>query len=170
MKKLAYFFYYIFVTYLPNYRYVKFSNTLRVWYMVNILKIMKRGGNTRFEDHIYISGPGRVSIGKSCQINEHVFIQGAIIGNYVMIAPYVSLIANMHKFDRTDIPMVQQGKVEGNIVIIEDDVWLGRNVIVMPGVRIGKGSIVAAGSVVTKDVPEYVIVGGTPAKIIKSRK
>ncbi len=170
MKRFAYFFYYILITYLPNYRYVKFSNTIRVWYMVKVLKIMKKGDNTRFEDHIYISGPGRVSIGKSCQINERVFIQGAVIGDYVMIAPYVSLIANMHNSSRTDIPMVQQGKIEGNKVIIEDDVWIGRNAIVMPGVRIGKGSIVAAGSVVTKDVPEYVIVGGTPAKFIKSRK
>src|ERR1017187_9935418 len=170
MNKLAYFFYYIFITHLPNYRYVKLSNSIRVWYMIHVLKIMKKGDNTRFEDHIYISGPGRVSIGKSCQINERVFIQGAEIGDYVMIAPYVSLIANMHNFDRTDIPMVQQGKIVGNKVIIEDDVWIGRNAIVMPGVRIGKGSIVAAGSIVTKDVPQYVIVGGIPAKVIKSRK
>ncbi len=169
-KKIAYTFYYIFITYLPNYRYLKIANSIRVWYMVHVLGIMKKGENTRFENHIYISGPGRVSIGKSCQINEHVFIQGAIIGDYVMIAPHVSLIANMHKSSRTDIPMVMQGKIEGNKVIIEDDVWLGRNVTVMPGVRIGKGSIIAAGAVVTKDVPEYSIAGGVPAKIIKSRK
>lgn len=55
-------------------------------------------------------------------------------------------------------------------VYIEDDVWLGRNVIVMPGIRIGKGAIVAAGSVVTKDVSDYTIVGGVPAKLIRTRQ
>ena len=66
--------------------------------------------------------------------------------------------------------MIFQGETTGKKVIIGDDVWLGRNVLVMPGVKIGKGSIVAAGAVVTKDVPEYKIVGGVPARILKDRK
>jgi len=122
-----------------------------------------------FENNIYLGRANNIKIGKCCEINEDVFIQGATIGNYVMIAPGVSLLANMHNYKSTDTPMILQGKQIGNPVLIEDDVWLGRNVIVMPGVHIGKGSIVAAGAVVTKDVPAFTIVGGVPAKIIQSR-
>jgi galactoside O-acetyltransferase len=169
MKKITYFIYYTFIMHLPNSRYWNIFNSIRVWYMCNIIKVMQKGKENRFENNVYVSGPGRVKIGKSCQINEHVFIQGAEIGDYVMIAPNVSLVANMHKHDRIDIPMVFQGKIIGNIVIIEDDVWIGRNAIVMPGVRIGKGSIIAAGAVVTTDIPPYSIAGGIPAKVIKQR-
>lgn len=169
MKKITYFIYYAFISHLPNSRYWNVFNSIRVWYMCDVMKLMLRGEANRFEDHVYISGPGRVKIGKSCQINEHVFIQGAEIGDYVMIAPNVSLVANMHKHERTDIPMVFQGKITGNKVIIEDDVWIGRNATVMPGVRIGKGSIIAAHAVVTKDIPPYSIAGGIPAKVIKQR-
>ena len=65
--------------------------------------------------------------------------------------------------------MLLQGDTAIEPVIIEDDVWLGRNVVIMPGVHIAKGAIVGAGAVVTKDVPAYAVVGGVPAKIIQSR-
>jgi maltose O-acetyltransferase len=131
---------------------------------------MAEGENTYFEHHVFIGGPGRVKFGKSCQINQNTFIEEADIGNFVMIAPNVAIISSTHNFERTDIPMAFQGVTTSKKVIIEDDVWLGRNVVVMPGVRIRKGSIVAAGAVVTRDVPEFKIVGGVPAKIIKDRK
>ncbi len=66
--------------------------------------------------------------------------------------------------------MILQGEKKGINPIIEDDVWIGRNAIIMPGVRIGKGSIVGAGAVVTKNVEPYSIVGGVPAKLIRKRK
>lgn len=138
--------------------------------MSKVMHLMPYHSKTTVQENVYVSGPGRVKIGSNCQINENVFIQGAIIGNNVMIAANTSLIANMHKHDRTDIPMNMQGKIVDNKVIVEDDVWIGRNAVVMPGVRIGTGSIVAAGAVVTKDVPPYSIVGGVPAKVIKKRK
>jgi acetyltransferase-like isoleucine patch superfamily enzyme len=91
------------------------------------------------------------------------------IGNAVMIAPRVSIYAENHKFARTDIPMKEQG-VERQTVVIEDDCWISANAVILSGVRIGKGTIVAAGSVVTGDVPPYSIVAGVPAKVIRSRK
>lgn len=91
-----------------------------------------------------------------------------IIGNNVMISPRVSIYAENHNFFRTDIPMKQQG-VTKEKVIIEDDCWIAANSIILAGVTVGKGSIISAGSVVTKDVPPYSIVGGVPAKIIKKR-
>jgi acetyltransferase-like isoleucine patch superfamily enzyme len=91
-----------------------------------------------------------------------------ILGRYVLMGPGVRIHATNHTFDRTDIPMMLQPLREADVVI-EDDVWLGANVIVTAGVRIGRGAIVAAGAVVTKDVPPYTIVGGIPAKPLKSR-
>ena len=88
----------------------------------------------------------------------------------VMMGPNVSIYTSNHKFDRTDIPMIKQGNSETKPVIIENDVWIGANVIILPGVTIHEGSIIAAGAVVTKDVECYTIVAGNPAKVIKKRK
>ena len=74
-----------------------------------------------------------------------------------------------HQFSRTDIPMRLQGHRQYQPVLIEDDVWIGARAIILPGLRIGKGAIVGAGSVVTKDVPPYAICVGNPARVIKSR-
>lgn len=71
-------------------------------------------------------------------------------------------------FSRTDVPMNQQGFQEEQPVII-DDVWIGGHVIILPGVHIHRGAIIGAGAVVTKDVPEWAIVGGNPARIIGIR-
>ncbi len=86
-----------------------------------------------------------------------------------MIAPGVVLLDRQHNFDRTDIPMSEQGASDRRPVIVESDVWIGQNAIVMPGLTIGHGSIVAAGAVVTRDVPPYSIVAGIPARIIGNR-
>ena len=75
-----------------------------------------------------------------------------------------------HAFDRIDIPMCEQGYLPEKTIVISDDVWIGGHVIILPGVHIGNGAIVGAGAVVTKDVPQYAIVGGNPAKVIKYRR
>ena len=75
-----------------------------------------------------------------------------------------------HNHNRIDIPMIQQGFEDDHEIIIGDDVWIGTNVTILSGVyKIGNHSIIAAGAVVTKDVPDYAIVGGVPAKIIRMR-
>ena len=85
-----------------------------------------------------------------------------------MISPRVSIYAENHLFDRTDIPMKEQG-VKKQFVKIEDDCWIAANSIILAGVTVGKGSVVAAGSVVSSDVPPYSVVAGVPARIIKQR-
>lgn len=90
------------------------------------------------------------------------------IGNNVMMGARVNLLAENHNFAAMDIPMKEQGVTRSSIVI-EDDCWLGANSSILAGVRIGHGSIVATGAVVTKDVPPYSIVGGMPARIIRYR-
>jgi len=113
-----------------------------------------------------------LKIGNNSSIGTYNYIgcSGYIeIGNNVMMGPRVGLFAENHNFDRTDIPMHEQG-VKREFIIIEDDCWIGTNSVILAGVTIGKGSIIAAGSVVTRDVEPYSMVGGVPAKVIKMRR
>ena len=84
------------------------------------------------------------------------------------MGPDVKIYSRNHKYDRLDIPIQDQGK-EYFSTTLGNDVWLGANVIVTAGVNIGNHVIVAAGAVVTKDIPDYAIVGGVPAKVLKFR-
>jgi len=96
-------------------------------------------------------------------------VGGVTIGKYVMMGPHCTIYTRNHAFDRLDIPMCEQGFQEYKRVTIGDDVWIGGHVIILPGITIGKGAIIGAGSVVTRDVPDYAVVGGNPAKTIKFR-
>lgn len=111
-----------------------------------------------------------LSIGNNSGVGRDSIIQGeVIIKDGVMIGPRCIIYTRNHRFDDIHIPMFKQGFSETKPVTIEDDVWIGARVIILPGVTVGKGSIVGAGSVVTKDVPEYAIVAGNPAKVIQYR-
>lgn len=90
------------------------------------------------------------------------------IGSNILIGPNVVLRASNHIYKNRDVLIRHQGH-ESGIIEISDDVWIGANVTVLPNVRIHKGAVVAAGAVVTKDVEEYTIVGGIPAKEISKR-
>lgn len=115
--------------------------------------------------------PSCMSIGDRSSIGINSRINGAVrIGNDVMMGPEVMIYTRNHRSDRTDVPMIRQGVTEEKEVVIEDDVWIGARAIILPGVLVGKGSIVAAGAVVAKDVPRYSIVGGVPARVIRSRR
>ncbi|MBX2989881.1 MAG: acyltransferase [Bacteroidetes bacterium] len=105
------------------------------------------------------------NIGPYCYIGCSGYIE---IGDNVMMGPRVSIFAENHNFARTDVTMKRQG-VAAEFVKIEDDCWIASHSVILAGVTIGKGSIVSAGSVVTKDVPPYSIVGGVPAKLLRSR-
>ena len=114
--------------------------------------------------------PLNLEIGHHTQINPGTAIYGKVkIGNYVMIAPNCMVAGGSHNYDDTDKYMMFQHSNEKGVVI-EDDVWIGANSCILDGVIIGKGSIVGANSTVTKNVPPYAIVFGSPAKIIKWRK
>jgi len=119
------------------------------------------------------NGRGKLLIGQRLACNRNVFINAASgninIGSDVMIGPNTVLRASDHAFLRQDIPMRSQGHVPGSITI-EDDVWLGSNVVVTSNVTIGRGTIVAAGAVVTRNLESFSIYGGVPAKLIRRRK
>ena len=98
-----------------------------------------------------------------------MIIGPVMIGKDVMMASEVIILTANHTFDRLDIPMRLQGARDVKPVRIGDDVWIGMRSIILPGVQIGRGAVIGAGAVVTKDVPEYAVVGGNPAKVIKFR-
>lgn len=111
------------------------------------------------------------SLGDHSGIGVNALLTGPVsIGDNVMMGPECMIFSANHRYDRLDIPMCCQGNGETKPVVIEDDVWIGARVIILPGVRIGTGSVIGAGSVVTHDVEPYSIVGGNPAKLIRYRK
>lgn len=127
--------------------------------------------NVAIRDNVRIGGNGECIIGDGTVINSYTLIacyKKISIGQNVMIAPYVYILDIDHNYENKKIPISKQG-YKTDSVIIEDDVWIGTNVIITKGVKIGKGSIVAANSLVNKDIKEYSIYGGTPAKFIKKR-
>lgn len=107
----------------------------------------------------------RSGIGKNCEILGEVHI-----GDDVLMAPEVIIMTVNHNYSNRNDIIRHQGVTPMKPVIIGNNVWIGRRAMIMPGVHIGKGAVIAAGSVVTKDVPEYAVVGGVPAKVIKYRE
>jgi acetyltransferase-like isoleucine patch superfamily enzyme len=113
-----------------------------------------------------------LEIGDNVGIAQNCFIQvrgNVTIGNNVIFGPGVYVFSENHNFDDPDLPVVVQGETRKGVTI-EEGVWIGSRAIILDGVNIGKNSIVAAGSVVNKDIPPYSIAGGVPAKVIKERK
>lgn len=111
-----------------------------------------------------------IRIGRDSLIGEYNVLRGQggiTIGDRVYTAPMVQLLAVNHNFDDPSRPMVDQG-ITAEGIVVEDDVWIGAGAIVTDGVRIGRGAVVAAGAVVTADVPSRTVVGGTPARVIKT--
>lgn len=103
-------------------------------------------------------------VGPNCIIYPRVKI-----GNYTILANEVQIIGSDHVFDNPDLPIYFSGREKLKETVIGNDCWIGARSTIMTGVRIGDGSIVAAASVVTRDVPPYSIVAGVPAKIIRKR-
>jgi maltose O-acetyltransferase len=110
--------------------------------------------------HVFIHTGAHFYTGRGSQIK---------IGNYVLIGPNCSLIAANRDYTNWQTPMYFGTEYLKKPIVIEDDVWIGERVTVSPGVTIHRGAVVGAGAVVTKDVPEFAIVGGVPAKVLKYR-
>ena len=110
---------------------------------------------------------GDVTIGDQTRIGIHCTVIGPVcIGNNVNLAQGITVTALNPNFEDASRRIDEQG-ISTKPVVIGDDVWIGTNAVILPGVTIGRHVVVAAGAVVTKDVPDYTVVGGVPAKIIK---
>ncbi len=113
----------------------------------------------------------KIHLGDRSGIGIDAFIDGTVyIGNDVMMGPHCTIYTKNHKTDDITKTMREQGDDTEKPVYIGDDVWIGGNVTILPGVNVGSHSILAACSVVTKDVPEWAVVAGNPAKVKKMRK
>ena len=113
---------------------------------------------------------GDVVIGDHTRIGIHCTVIGPVcIGSHVNLAQGITVTALNHNFNNNEQRIDEQG-INTSPVVIGDDVWIGANAVILPGVTIGRHCVVAAGAVVTKDVPDYTVVAGVPAKVIKELK
>lgn len=145
------------------------SHTFRkLFYMLAGLKI-GRGSVIHMWANFF--DPSGITVGEDTIIGDHAFLDGRaalIIGDHVDIASSVMIYNSEHNVDENDFAVPE--KVTEAPVEIGDYVFIGPRVIILPGIKIGRGAVVGAGAVVTKDVPEFAIVGGVPAKAIGERK
>lgn len=130
-------------------------------------------GNARIHPSASLRNGKNIYLGRNSHINQFCCIwasRHAVIrlGDNLLMGPGTKMFSSNHSMERKDIPMNVQPFLEKDINI-GNDVWLGANVVVVAGVNIGDGAVIAAGSVVTKDISPYTIAGGIPAKPIKRR-
>ena len=151
-------------TYYPGGAVVK---VIRYNFCKGLFKFCGRGVVIESLAHIPFD---KVEIGNNSGIGHNALLGAVKIGDDVMMGPDVIILSRDHCFNSRLLPMRLQGKTEDKPVVIDDDVWIGARAIILPGVHIVRGAIVGAGAVVSKDVPEYAIVAGNPARVIKQRK
>ena len=126
------------------------------------------GNNLNIEHGAMITSLMSIGDNSGCGINAKMHDK-VTIGRNVMMGQDSIIYTKNHAFSDISIPMCEQGFQDEKPVTIEDDVWIGGRVIILPGVHISSGAIVGAGAAVTKDIPPYAIVGGNPAKVLKFR-
>ena len=162
---------------------IRVGRTITIGNNVRINALSKEGivlgNNVSILDNTIIECTGvlrnlgeKLIIGNNVGIAQNCFIQvrGTVeINDNVILGPYVKIFSENHNFQRLDLPIKEQGETRLNVKI-GNDVWLGANSTILGGVTIGSGSIIAAGAVVTKDLPPFSIAAGVPAKIINNRK
>lgn len=168
LKKLVYLLYLVFLKNTPeDYRpYSFFFPRLRSicvsFYLRNV------GESIRVKKGAEISPNSEV--GHNSELGTRCMIQSNVkIGSNVIMGPDIKIYSRNHNYSDLKLPIQKQGKTQYKTVI-GDDVWIGANVIILPGVKIGNHTIIGAGAVVTKNVQDYSIVGGNPGKVIKYRK
>ena len=132
------------------------------------LLLDKCGKNVNVEKGAVFST--KCAVGNNSGIGVNAKISGEThIGDDMMMGPNCLILCRNHASDRLDIPMREQGYGPDKPVYIGNDVWIGARVTILPGVHICNGAVIGVGAVVTKDVPDYAVVGGVPAKVIKYR-
>jgi maltose O-acetyltransferase len=149
----------------PNSLIVK----LRSFVCANLFK--KIGKDVNIQQGVYFGRGNKISIGDFSGIGEDSILgqtDEINIGKNVLIGPQLMVFTQNHNFRERGKPIREQGGTPCPVTI-EDDVWIGARVTILPGVRIAEGSVIAAGAVVTRSFPPYSIIGGVPAKVIGTR-
>ena len=135
-------------------------------------KLAKFGADSCLRPFCYLVETQHIEIGERVVIRPHSMLMAdgdarIVIGNDVLIGAGVHAYVNNHRYDRPDLTIAEQGYYPSEDVVVENDVWIGANSVLLPGVRVGRHSVIAAGSVVTKSVPPYTVYGGVPARKLK---
>lgn len=152
---------------LSNARFNFGAKKLRYFFAKNIIKSC--GKNVNFEKGATFGYA--LSIGDNSGVGVNCELNGEIeIGNDVLMGPEVVIYTQNHEFMNKDVTIFEQEFRAPQKVVIGNDVWIGRRAIILPGVKVGTGAVIGAGAVVSKDVPEYSVVAGNPAKVIKTRE
>lgn len=174
MKKIIYYIclllYYFIARHLPgsDVTYSLGSKRIRVFLCKRLFKKYRK--NINVEHGAFFGSGSDIEIGENSGLGLNCRVSGPLkIGDNVMMGPDVMIYTQNHEFARTDIPIIRQGDSKKKEVVIGNDVWIGARAIILPGISVGDGAIIGAGAVVTKNVEAYSIVGGNPARIIKSR-
>lgn len=140
------------------------------WFQIKLIYSFREvGGNVRLGKRLFVSRR-RVSIGTNVYIGAYSYLDGDItIGNDVMLASYVAIVGGDHVFRSVGVATFAAPREHWNRTTIEDNCWIGHGAIILNGITISQGAIVAAGAIVTRDVAPYDIVAGNPAKVLGSR-
>lgn len=158
--------------------YRTFGQAKHVWGGAqNCFRIRRLCGKLMFEEcgeslQLYKGGSfsEHIFVGNRAHLGENMVVLGTLhLGDDVVIARDVKFYSFNHCTARIDIPINQQGDTKDRPIYIGDDVWIGANVVVLPGVHVGKGAILGAGCVVREDVPEYAVMIGNPAQVLRFR-
>ena len=160
--------YYSLIRFLPS-SFVPLGGVINFLRCAAIRGIFPLGKNCKVQRNVTFGRGIQISVGDHCQINDNVKLSNVQIGSYVMIAPGVTILGRMHNFKNLAVPMIMQGEFQAEPTIIEDDVWIATNAIILPGLKISKGTIIGAGAVLTKDTEPNSIYGGVPARLIRFR-
>lgn len=169
-RKLILFFYYGFARKLPYQPLLGYQlgNKLRSWCGMKLFKSV--GKNIVIKHGAYFGDGKNIVMGKESQLGINCKVENDLVmGDYVLMGPEVVIYSSMHAYNDLSIPIMHQGAKPIRHVVIGNDVWIGLRAVIMPGVTIGNHAIIGAGAVVTKDIPDYAVVGGVPAKIIHLR-
>jgi len=173
MRKIYLILYYTFAKHLPKSTTPLIGKLAKKFRRVLCSKIFsKYGKELNVENNVYFGNGKDIEVGDFVGFGSNFKTLNRIlkIGNELMMGEDVLFLGGNHNHDRLNIPMGKQGDEGKTSLEIKDDVWIGARAIVLPGCKkIGTGVIIGAGSVVTKDIPDYAIVGGNPAKIIRYR-
>ncbi|EKD46961.1 MAG: galactoside O-acetyltransferase [uncultured bacterium] len=170
IRTVCLFLYYLFARYLPTQPVPGY----RVGYWLR-LKLVNRifafcGENVIIKKNACFGNGSQLKIGNNSQLGHNCVVpMDLMIGDDVIMGPDVIIWSISHDFSSIDLPINRQGSTQRTPPVIGDDVWIGARSIIMPGVKIGSHAVVGAASVVTHDVPDYAVVAGVPARIIRMR-
>ncbi len=135
-------------------------------------KLARLGVGSSLRPYCYLVRTERIEIGERVVIRPQTVLMASdmariVIGSDVMIGSGVHFYSANHRFDRRDVKIADQGHSAAEDLVVEDDVWIGANAVILAGVKIGRHSVIAAGSVVTKSVEPFSLYAGVPARKIK---